>query len=188
MIFEQHGTLIALSTLLWGRGEWRWAEARGPASLSFNHAQVPPPSLFSFQIFRIPGATAPWPHSSTRPCSEVPLGIWSFLYLPRACGWVGPRDYGPRASKNLKEQPRRRRDLGVVKRQRGFAPGHLHTPLVPSVGNLKISKSHSTSTVDPIQKTDIMPMNCMNTFVLGGGGWQLFRPDPRICRNFAWWF
>ena len=56
----------------------------------------------------------------------------SRLQQTRACGRVGPRRHGPRASRNLREQ-RKGRSLGAAKRQRDReawppAPPHLHTP------------------------------------------------------------
>ena len=54
---------LAFLCTVWTRDVWKWGGVGGQVSLSplsFSHAQVPPPSLFSFQISRSPEAMAPW--------------------------------------------------------------------------------------------------------------------------------
>ena len=77
-------------------------------------------------------------HSSSPERTQMAIskacGKWSLTTKPRACGRMGPRGHGPRASMNLKREQRQGEGLSVAKRLRDTeawppAPPHLHTPL-----------------------------------------------------------
>ena len=76
------------------QGRVKLGRGRGP-SLSVPQSLATrkprPLSLFSSEIPRSPGAMAPWPHPSTRPCVQVLFKSWIF---PSSLTWLKPSEQG----------------------------------------------------------------------------------------------